>query len=132
MTNEYTALHGIMAPGTSVYGYHRGAPVTAQVVESWGLAVGEANDPDADVVAGDLPADAPSAPVVARPDEGANRAAWESYALANGMSTTDVATASMDDLMAAGEKATPAPRKPRSTAKASDAVAVAATEANQG
>lgn len=108
MPNEYTALHGIMAPGTSVYGYHRGAPVSAQVVESWGLTVGEANDPEADVVAGDLPQDAPAARAVARPDDGANRAAWEAYAMASGMSPADVAAAGMEDLMAAGEQKAPA------------------------
>lgn len=96
--SDYTALHGILAPGTSVFGYHRGAPISAQVVEEWGLTVGEVNDPDADVVAGDLPADAPAGRIVPRPDAGANRARWEGYAIANGMPAAEAMVASQEDL----------------------------------
>lgn len=102
MANEYTALHGIAAPGTSVYGYQRGAAVSAGVVESWDLIVGEANDPDADVVAGDLPADTPAEVLVPRPDEGANRAAWEGYAIANGVPAGAAAEMAIEDLQAVG------------------------------
>lgn len=117
MPNEFTALRGIQAPGTSVYGYHRGAPVTAQVVQAWELSVGEANDPEADVVAGDLPSGPLPPLAVVRPDPGANRAAWESYALANGMDAADVAAASMADLAAAGQKPARARKATRAAAE---------------
>jgi hypothetical protein len=101
MTNEYTALRGILSPGTSVYGYHRGQPVSAEVVDTWALFVGTANDPDADVVEGDLPAEeAPAPPVAHRPTEADNRAAWESWAIANGMDAQQAAEASQEDLEA--------------------------------
>jgi hypothetical protein len=101
MTNEYTALRGILSPGTSVYGYHRGQPVSAEVVDTWALSVGTANDPDADVVEGDLPAEeTPAPPVAHRPTEADNRAAWESWSIANGMDAQQAAEASQEDLEA--------------------------------
>jgi hypothetical protein len=124
--NDFTALRGILAPGTSVYGYHRGDPVTAQVVESWDLVAGEANDPDADVVAGDLPEETPADRVVPRPDEGATRADWEAYAIANGMSPEDATVASQEDLEAVtasdevGEEQGKQPERPVDSAKKSE------------
>lgn len=120
MPNEFTALTTIRQPGSYAIGYQRGAEVTGQVVEDWGLVVGE------DVVAGDLAEEDTPARPVSRPDDGANRAEWESWAVANGMSEPDAAEASMDDLMAAGN----VKPKRRAAAKSSagDPVAMAATE----
>jgi hypothetical protein len=132
MANEYTALRGILAPGTSVYGYHRGHPVTASVVDSWSLTVGTANDPDADVVEGNLPADeVVVAPVPRRPTEADNRAAWESWAIANGMDAQQAAEASQEDLEAVGgtEPGTEQgdrPARPADTAKKAEWQAYAA------
>ena len=128
---SYTALRGIAAPGTSVFGYQRGHAVSESVVENWSLVVGEANDPDADVVEGDLPDDAPAERLVRRPEEGANRAAWEGYAIASGMPAAEAMVASQEDLETFGVK--PPAKKSRSTSgtKVGDTVAVAATEANQ-
>jgi hypothetical protein len=123
MANEFTALRGILSPGTSVYGYHRGQPVTAEVVDTWALTVGTAGDPDADVVAGDLPADQVEAPRVAhRPTEADNRATWESWAIANGMDAQQAAEASQEDLEAvtadeAGTEQGDQPQRPADTAK---------------
>ena len=124
MPNEYTALRGIMAPGTTVFGYHRGSPVSAQVVDTWGLAVGTANDPDADVVAGDLPAEEAAPVAVPRPTAADNRATWEAYAVANGMSAEDAAMASQEDLEAidpAGVAVEPSdPERPSDSAPKAD------------
>jgi hypothetical protein len=126
MTNEYTALRGILSPGTSVYGYHRGQPVSAEVVDTWALSVGTANDPDADVVEGDLPAEeTPAPPIAHRPTEADNRAAWESWAIANGMDAQRAAEASQEDLEAvgadeAGTEQGDQPVRPADSAKKAD------------
>lgn len=119
MANDYTALRGILSPGTSVYGYHRGQPVTAEVVDTWSLTVGTANDPEADVVEGDLPADEVDvAPVAHRPTEADNRAAWESWAVANGMDAQQAAEASQEDLEAVGgSEQGDQPERPADSAK---------------
>jgi hypothetical protein len=120
MTNEYTALEDIQAPGTAVFGYRRGDAVTADVVSNWGLVVG------ADVCAGDLPAeDAGEAPML-RPGPEANRATWEQWAVANGMDPDEAADAQMEDLEGAGpqEEAQPAePGRPADSAKKAEWVA---------
>lgn len=105
------ALRTIEAPGSLVAGYRAGDEVHPAVIESWGLVVGED-------VAEDRPdPDAPATTVVPRPDEGANRAAWEAYALANGMSADDVAAATQEDLEGV-EQAEPAEDHPRPAATA--------------
>lgn len=91
--SEYTALTSITPPGALVYGYHRGDPVSADVVGSWDLVVGE------QVVEGPLPDEAPAV-VMGRPGPEATRAQWEAYAVANGMDPDDVAEATQDDLEA--------------------------------
>jgi hypothetical protein len=128
MANKYTALRGILAPGTSVYGYHRGQPVMASVVDAWSLSVGTANDPDADVVEGDLPADEVTvAPVPRRPTEADNRATWESWAVANGMDPQQAAEASQEDLEAVGvSEQGEQPVRPADTAKKAEWQAYAA------
>jgi hypothetical protein len=132
MANEYTALRGILSPGTNVYGYHRGQPVTAEVVESWSLTVGTANDPEADVVEGDLPADeVDEAPAAHRPTEADNRAAWEAWAIANGMDAQQAAEASQEDLEAvtadeSGAEQGEQPVRPADTAKKAEWQAYAA------
>jgi hypothetical protein len=92
--NAYTALMSFGPPGSLIYGYHRGDPVDAGVVENWGLTVGE------EVVAGDLPADALPGAVMGKPDETATRVDWERYAVANGMSEDDASTVAIEDLQA--------------------------------
>jgi hypothetical protein len=128
MANEYTALRGILSPGTSVYGYHRGQPVMASVVDAWSLAVGTANDPDADVVEGDLPADEVNiAPAAHRPTAADNRAAWESWAVANGMDPQHAAEASQEDLEAVGSSEQgDQPERPVDSAKKAEWQAYAA------
>lgn len=124
MTNEYTALQGIMAPNTSVFGYRRGDAVSAQVVDDWALEVG------ADVCEGDLDPDAPVEPVVPKPDPDGTRGEWEAWALAEGMPADDVATASMDDLQGWQPEHEPAavagdPNRPADSAKKADWAAYA-------
>jgi hypothetical protein len=128
MANEYTALRSILAPGTSVYGYHRGQPIMASVVDAWSLTVGTANDPDADVVEGDLPADEPAvAPTPRRPTEADNRATWESWAVANGMDAQQAAETSQEDLEAVGvSEQGEQPVRPADTAKKAEWQAYAA------
>ena len=93
MTNEYTALQGIQAPGTAVFGYQRGDAVTADVVSNWDLKVGS------DVCEGDLLEEVPTSETGAqRPDDGANYATWQAWAIANGMPADQAEDASMDDL----------------------------------
>lgn len=97
---DYVALGGIKAPGTAVYGYQRGDRVHEDVVNRWGLTVG------LDVAEGlDVPPDELPAPV--RPGEGATRAEWEKWAVANGMSEAEAAAVSQDKLEAI--EAAPAP-----------------------
>lgn len=96
----FTALRGIQAPGQAVFGYQRGFDVPAEVVESWGLIVGDASDPEAEVVEGSLDPETPVAePALARPSEADNRATWEAWARANGMDADEVAEASIETLM---------------------------------
>lgn len=126
MSNDFTALKSIPAPGTAVFGYRRGDGVAADVVQAWALVVGD------DVCEGDLTEDT-AVPVLARPGPEANRAAWESWAIANGMTPEEAAEAGQDDLEAAGAKDSAPARKPatKPAKKAGDAVAVSATEASQ-
>jgi hypothetical protein len=94
--NEFTALDSIQAPNTTVFGYRRGDPVGADVVENWGLEVG------VHVCEGDLVEGDPSGPAMVRPGPEANRATWEQWAIANGMDPEQAAAAPMEDLEAAG------------------------------
>lgn len=93
---DYTALRGIQAPGTSVYGYQRGDRVHESVVANWGLSVGSGVDHD--VIEGtELPAD-DAAVVLPEPGPESTRAEWEAYAVAGGMKEQDAAEASIEDL----------------------------------
>lgn len=117
---DYTALRGIAAPGTAVFGYQRGHEITAAVVAAWGLTVGEPGDPDADVCEGPIPTDAPTGPVLARPGDGANRAAWEAYAVAHGMTADKAAEASIEDLQADRDAKGRVVERPAENAKKAD------------
>lgn len=122
MANEYTALGPISQPGVDTYavGYRRGDAVTAAVVENWNLVVGE------HVVEGDLDEDGPAPATMTRPGPGDNRAAWEAWAIANGMTAEDAAAASQDDLEAAGpseDGSVADPDRPADGAKKADWVA---------
>jgi hypothetical protein len=110
MSNEYTALQSIPAPGTSVFGYRRGDEVSGYVVKSWGLVVGD------HVVEGDLDESAGPAQTMPRPTAADTRATWESWAIAQGMTPEQAAEASQEDLESADK---PAPKK--AAAKKSDA-----------
>lgn len=105
MANEYTALQTIHAPGSFAAGYQRGDAVTADVVGNWDLVVGE------HVCEGDLVENEGPAPMV-RPGPEANRATWEAWAVANGMSEDEAAEAQMEDLEAAGPQDPNAPADP--------------------
>lgn len=112
---EYTALSSLSAPGTLVYGYHRGDPVSEEVVAAWGLVVG------ADVVEGELPEDGGNGPGV-RPGPEDTRATWEQYAVAAGMTADEAASASQEELEAIGTPAAD-PERPADSAKKADWVA---------
>lgn len=84
---DYRAQRAIQAPGTMVYAFQRGDDVPAASVENWELTVGE----DGDV----LPV---NADVIPRPEDDAERAAWEAYVIGQGTDTTDARAMSLDDL----------------------------------
>jgi hypothetical protein len=110
--NEFTALETIYAPDTAVAGYQRGHEVPAAVVDAWQLTVGT------QVCEGDLDPDAPAGPAMTRPGPEANRATWETWAVVNGMSAEDAATAGQDDLEAVEPEA--ATDRPADSAKKAD------------
>lgn len=121
MANEFTARAAIKAPGTTVFGYRRGDAVSAQVVEAWELTVGDANDPEADVVEGDLPEGVPDEPQMGRPGEADNRAAWEAWGRAHGMSESEAIESSLEDLYAIqDEAAVTTTTRPADSAKKSE------------
>lgn len=103
------ALHTLRAPGALVAGYQRGDEIHEAVAESWGLTEED--------VSTERPGSEPKAVVTPRPDEGANRAAWEGWALANGMSEEDVAAATQDDLEAFEPDGTTDSNRPADSAK---------------
>lgn len=84
---DYVAQRAIQAPGTMVYAFQRGDDVPAASVENWELSVGE----DGDV----LPV---NADVIPRPEDDAERAAWEAYVIGQGTDTADARAMSLDDL----------------------------------
>ncbi|GAA0528787.1 hypothetical protein GCM10010172_06740 [Paractinoplanes ferrugineus] len=118
----YTALHGISAPGTSVFGYQRGHEVPEVVVANWNLIVGD-DGSDADVTEGPLADLTPATVVVVRPDDGANRAAWEAYAVAAGMTEKDAAQAPLEELQAERDAKGKPVERPADNAKKADWVA---------
>lgn len=80
---EYTALHDLAVNG--VPGYRTGDDVTAGVVETMGWVVGvdvEPANPD----------------VIPRPADDADRAAWEAFAIGQGMPVADAQAASLAEL----------------------------------
>lgn len=131
MANEYTALDSIQAPGTTVFGYRRGDAVGADVVENWGLVVGEPGNAEAQVCEGDLPDDAAVEPVAARPGPEATHADWQAWAVANGMSEADAENATIEDLQAveqqpaAADTAVTDAERPADSAKKAEWVAYA-------
>lgn len=91
--NDYTALEGIMAPNTAVFGYQRGDAVGADVVENWGLEVG------VQVCEGDLTEEvAASQTGGQRPGPEATYGDWQAWAIANGMPTPDAGVATIEQL----------------------------------
>lgn len=92
---DYVARKPLYAPGTAAAGYQRGHAVPESVVENWGLAVGDTDD--ADVSEGTTLTDADTTPMQ-RPGPEANRATWERWAVANGMSEDDAAVAAQEAL----------------------------------
>jgi hypothetical protein len=111
---KYTALHGITAPGTLVFGYRYGDTVEASVVENWGLVVGR------DVIEGALPDDDTPTVSPARPGPESNRATWEAYAVASGMTEKQAAEASLDDLQAERDAKGKPVERPADSAKKAD------------
>jgi hypothetical protein len=90
------ALRAICAPGTIVPGYQRGHEILPGVIDAWELVEGE-----------DWQADRPEGamvPTVPRPDAGANRAAWEGYAISRGMPADKAAAATQEELEAVGDE----------------------------
>ena len=113
----FTALRSLTAPGTIVFGYRYGDPVEASVVENWGLVVGE------DVTDGPIEDTVPLTPPAARPGPEANRAAWEGYAIAHGMSEKDAAEAPLEELQADRDAKGKPVERPADSAKKADWVA---------
>lgn len=109
------ALHTLNAPGSLVAGYRTGDPISEAVAESWGLILGEDVSEDAP--------DTEAAPALTRPTEEDNRATWEAWAVANGMTPEDADQASQEDLEATGPSEAPAPAehpRPADSAKKGD------------
>jgi hypothetical protein len=123
MPNEYTALEGLQAPGTMVFGYQRGDAVPADVVERWGLEVGT------QVVEGDLTDDTPASAAAVRPGPEGTRSDWEAWAVANGMPADEAAERSLEDLESYESDAEPAAvagtDRPADSARKSEWVAYA-------
>lgn len=93
MTNEFTALEPIAAPDSFAFGYMRGDAVGADVVKNWGLEVG------VQVCEGDLAEEVrPNEAGAAQPGPEANYAAWQTWAVANGMPQAEAEAASMEQL----------------------------------
>lgn len=95
---DYTARVHIKAPGTLIYGYGPGDPVSARVVEEWGLT-------DDQVVLGDNYQ--PERPA----EDDDDRDAWERYVVGQGTSEEDARAASLDDLKGMYD-APPSPEPP--------------------
>lgn len=91
---EFTALQSITAPGSFAIGYHKGDPISADVIERWALTE------DVDYVAGGVEAAEAAAAAPQRPSPEDNRAAWETWAVANGMPATEASVAAIEDLQA--------------------------------
>jgi hypothetical protein len=110
--NEFTALKGIRAPETPVFGYQRGDAVSADVVANWGLEVG------VQVCEGDLDASAAAASAPVRPGPEGTRADLEAWAIASGKGEQWAAEASQDDLESiAAEPATADSDRPADSAR---------------
>jgi hypothetical protein len=154
--NEFTALKGIRAPETPVFGYQRGDAVSADVVANWGLEVG------VQVCEGDLDASAAAASAPVRPGPEGTRADLEAWAAE--ASQDDLESIAAEPATADSDRPADSARKPEwvdfavargldravaegktkaelqdwvsangwsESAAASDSVALAATEANQ-
>lgn len=139
----YTALTSIGPPGSMVFGYRRGDEVASDVVDAWGLVVGEhvTTDP------ADAEADASTPPVRPGPED--TLSTWQAYAVSRGMDADKADSADMEELQAYADKADApapsgsekaAPRK-RTAAKTTDRpagepvgdpVAMSATESTNG
>lgn len=84
---DYVALLPIQAPGTLVMAYGPGDPVTAQVVNDWGLTDEQVKPAE------DFTAARPTADTNERPP-------WEAYVIGQGTSVEDAHKASLDELKA--------------------------------
>ena len=83
---DFIALETIKAPGTAgMPAYFRGDGVPASTVENWSLVVGEQVMPL-------------NTGAVARPDDDGDRAAWEAYAIGQGMTVDEAREASLKEL----------------------------------
>jgi hypothetical protein len=87
----YVALRPIKQPGTLLTAYRDGDGLPANAVDEWDLIVGEDVMPVRDDVIG-------------RPDDDADRARWEAFAIGQGWSPEDAREASMADLRAVPER----------------------------
>lgn len=85
VTYPFVALVPLRAPGTMVYGFQRGDGVPEGTVTAWELEVG------VDVA----PLNTGAVP---RPEDDADRAQWEAYAIGQGVDAEQARAASLDEL----------------------------------
>lgn len=87
----YVALRPIRQPGTLLTPYRDGDGLPANAVTEWGLVVGEDVAPVRD-------------DVIPKPDDDADRAEWEAFAIGQGWTYADARDASMKDLRGIPER----------------------------
>lgn len=94
---EYRTLHAIPDPvNIGRNAYNEGEPIFAQVVDDWGLVVGE-----------DVESARPNA--LPAPAGNASRGAWATYRLSQGVPAETVDAMTRDELRDFGEQTEPAP-----------------------
>lgn len=105
---QYRMLHDLPIPNSYAVGLRAGDQITEQQRETGGLVVGKDVEPlDSDVMA--------------RPEDDADRAAWQNYAVVRGVPYDDAINLDRDQLIAREEVAATAPKPaPRKTATKAD------------
>lgn len=98
----YIATAPVGPPGSLIRGYQPGDEVPDQVVADWDLDDTQVHQVDADEDGRPIVPDEPVAPVLPRPGPEANYAAWQAWAVANGMDPAEAEDADMADLQAYG------------------------------
>lgn len=110
----YTALTSIGPPGSMVFGYRRGDEVAADVVDTWGLVVGEhvTTDPI------DPTSETVTPPPVPGPEDTVST--WQGFAVSRGMDPADADAADIEELQAYAEDNQPAEGEAATVARPAD------------